>query len=58
MCGKFTAMFSWSEVVAFSQALDSAGADDREVTYRVVGALPVITSASSASRNRARVEKR
>jgi len=43
MCGKFTAMFSWSEVVAFSQALDSAGADDREVTYRVVGALPVIT---------------
>lgn len=46
MCGKFTAMFSWSEVVAFSQPLDSGGADDRrgdhEVTYRVVGDVPVI----------------
>jgi hypothetical protein len=36
MCGKFTAMFSWSEVVAFSQPLDRAGKEDREVTYRVV----------------------
>jgi putative SOS response-associated peptidase YedK len=42
MCGKFTAMFSWSEVVAFTQPLDG-GANDREVTYRVVGQLPVIT---------------
>lgn len=42
MCGKFTAMFSWSEVVAFTQPLDG-GAGDHEVTYRVVGALPVIT---------------
>ncbi|MGZ5921853.1 MAG: SOS response-associated peptidase family protein, partial [Rhizomicrobium sp.] len=42
MCGKFTAMFSWSEVVAFTQPLGAGGADDREVTYRVVGAVPVI----------------
>ena len=50
MCGKFTAMSSWSEVVAFSQALtetggDAAGSDggnDSVVTYRVNGLLPVI----------------
>ncbi len=43
MCGKFTAMASWSEVVAFSQPLGRAdGEADRQVTYRVVGNLPVI----------------
>ncbi len=42
MCGKFTAMYSWSEVVAFSQPLESAGQDDREVTYRVMSDLPVV----------------
>jgi hypothetical protein len=41
MCGKFTAMFSYAEVVAFSQPL-GGGDDDKEVTYRVVGKLPVI----------------
>jgi putative SOS response-associated peptidase YedK len=41
MCGKFTAMFSYAEVVAFNQPLGSTG-DDREVTYRVVNELPVI----------------
>jgi putative SOS response-associated peptidase YedK len=41
MCGKFTAMFSYAEVVAFNQPLDARD-DDREVTYRVVGELPVI----------------
>jgi len=41
MCGKFTAMFSYAEVVTFNQPLGS-GEDDREVTYRVVGELPVI----------------
>jgi putative SOS response-associated peptidase YedK len=43
MCGKFTAMASWAQVVAFSQPLDLAGKqDDREVTFRVMGNLPVI----------------
>jgi putative SOS response-associated peptidase YedK len=51
MCGKFTAMFSWQQVVAFSQPLTadrfekksaSTGDNDREVTYRVVAELPVI----------------
>ena len=37
-----TAMFFWSEVVALSQPLTSKN-DDREVTYRVVNDLPVIT---------------
>jgi len=41
MCGKFTAMFSYAEVVAFNQPLN-ATADDKEVTYRVVNELPVI----------------
>ena len=52
MCGKFTAMSSWSEVVAFSQALTETGSDasgdkggggsnDSIVTYRVNGLLPV-----------------
>src|SRR5690348_4369177 len=46
MCGKFTAMFSWQQVVNFSQPLtrDRFGgeADDREVTLRVMGNLSVI----------------
>jgi putative SOS response-associated peptidase YedK len=42
MCGKFTAMSAWAEVVAFSQPLSGRGEDDREVTYRVVDKLPVI----------------
>jgi len=47
MCGKFTAMATWAQVVAFSQPLtseryDKSGQPDREVTYRVIGNLPVI----------------
>ena len=51
MCGKFTALASWSEVVAFSQPLTESGggegrgddgSNDEIVTYRVGGLLPVI----------------
>jgi putative SOS response-associated peptidase YedK len=46
MCGKFTAMASWAEVVAFSQPLTRAevkeGDNDRVVTYRVMDNLPLI----------------
>lgn len=45
MCGKFTAMASWSQVVAFSQPLaapDAQNKADREVTFRVMSNLPVI----------------
>jgi len=42
MCGKFTAMSSWAEVVAFSQPLSGRDEKDRALTYRVVDNLPVI----------------
>jgi putative SOS response-associated peptidase YedK len=45
MCGKFTAMASWAEVVAFTQPLTTAkatGANDEPVTLRVTGLLNVI----------------
>jgi putative SOS response-associated peptidase YedK len=56
MCGKFTALSSWSEVVTFSQPLTDSGggegqggdeasnegSNDEIVTYRVGGLLPVI----------------
>lgn len=46
MCGKFTAMYSWREVVAFSQPLtreDVRESDnDRVETYRVMTVVPVI----------------
>ncbi len=46
MCGKFTAMASWSQVVAFSQPRtadrDYQAEQDREVTIRVMANLPVI----------------
>src|SRR5262245_38066261 len=51
MCGKFTALSSWAEVVAFSQPLaeggcgegeNDVGGNDEIVTYRVGGLLPVI----------------
>ena len=46
MCGKFTAMASWSQVVAFSQPLISNHSatvdDDREISFRVMNNLPVI----------------
>jgi len=63
MCGKFTAMASWAEVVAFSQPLtgpakesdgggDSAD-NDYEVTYRPYAMIPVIVwDALEKKRNR------
>jgi len=51
MCGKFTGMFSYAEVVAFNQPL-GGGDDDREVTYRVVGIVPVIALDIVASQRR------
>ena len=52
MCGKFTALASWSEVVAFSQPLAEGGggegpggddgSNDEIVTYRVGALLPLI----------------
>jgi putative SOS response-associated peptidase YedK len=52
MCGKFTALASWREVVDFSQPLaeqrggrerdPGEGSNDEIVTYRVGGPLPVI----------------
>ena len=51
MCGKFTALASWREVVAFSEPLtkndggdapEGDGSNDEIVTYRVGGLLPVI----------------
>ncbi len=63
MCGKFTAMASWAEVVAFSQPLDSTregggggeaggGGNDRELTYRVNGQMPVIIWDAEQGRRR------
>lgn len=48
MCGKFTAMYSYRQVFdqlnAFYQATGGDGVqEDREVTYRVMGGLPVIS---------------
>jgi putative SOS response-associated peptidase YedK len=52
MCGKFTALASWAEVVEFSQPLTGGsgdegdgggdGSNDAIVTFRVGGPLPVI----------------
>jgi putative SOS response-associated peptidase YedK len=52
MCGKFTALASWSDVVEFSQPLTEGGggegpggddgSNDEIVTYRVGALLPVI----------------
>src|ERR1700743_3759043 len=45
MCGKFTAMASWSEVVDFSEAFSASnveGANDEPVTLKVMGLLNVI----------------
>jgi putative SOS response-associated peptidase YedK len=62
MCGKFTAMASWREVVDFSQPLtgrdrdgDPGGGDgsnDAIVEYRVNGPLPVIVWDAEARQRR------
>lgn len=42
MCGKFTAMFSYAEVHAFSQPLDRDAAErEAEITFRVMSIIPV-----------------
>jgi putative SOS response-associated peptidase YedK len=57
MCGKFTAMASWAEVVAFPQSLTSERDEkkdgaDREVAYRVMTNLPIIVFDKTACRRR------
>lgn len=46
MCGKFTAMASWAQVVVYSEAFtlnpEGAGGNDQAVTLRVMNTLPVI----------------
>ncbi len=49
MCGKFTAMASWADIVAFAEAqpeyysdLHSDLSNDQIITYRVMSSLPVI----------------
>jgi putative SOS response-associated peptidase YedK len=45
MCGKFTAMASWAQVVAFSQPLTAEsvrGSNDEPMTLKVMGMLNVI----------------
>jgi putative SOS response-associated peptidase YedK len=53
MCGKFTAMASWREVVDFSQSLGAAPPqNDMEVTYGVARPLPVIIWDREAGKRR------
>lgn len=56
MCGKFTAMSSWAEVVSFAQPLtrdDVKESDnDREITFRVMSNLPVIVWDKGAGKRR------
>jgi putative SOS response-associated peptidase YedK len=56
MCGKFTAMASWREVVDFSQPLtgkqDCGDDGDEELTYGVARPLPVIVWDRGAGKRR------
>jgi putative SOS response-associated peptidase YedK len=56
MCGKFTAMASWADIVAFAEATPEHYTDlsnDRIVTVRVMSVLPVIIW--DAAQNKRRV---
>jgi putative SOS response-associated peptidase YedK len=44
MCGKFTAMASWAEVLAWSDAILAQRDGDYSVSFRVMQNLPVIVS--------------
>ena len=53
MCGKFTAMASWSEVVEFSQVLETNNSgNDRIETLRVMSDISVITFDHEAGKRR------
>jgi putative SOS response-associated peptidase YedK len=55
MCGKFTAMASWADVVDFSQAFSATSGDgenDRSVAFKVMSELAVITWDREAAKRR------
>lgn len=55
MCGKFTAMASWSDVVDFADAVTetaAAGANDQPVGFKVMSELRVIVWDSEAKKRR------
>ena len=56
MCGKFTAMASWSEVVDFAEAFSATAGDggdnDRQVGFRVMSDLAVIVFDREAGKRR------
>lgn len=56
MCGKFTAMASWSEVVDFAEAFSATAGDggdnDRQVGFRVMSDLAVIVFDPEAGKRR------
>jgi len=51
MCGKFTALASWREVVEFSEPLE-ARAEDRVVIYRPMSMVPVLLFARKTGARR------
>jgi putative SOS response-associated peptidase YedK len=50
MCGKFTAMASWTEIVDFAHSTPSPDVEDRSIAYRVMANLPVIVWHEGARR--------
>jgi putative SOS response-associated peptidase YedK len=54
MCGKFTAKASWSEIVdlIFATPPREAGGNDRTLTYRVMGAVPLVVFDPVAGKRR------
>jgi putative SOS response-associated peptidase YedK len=50
MCGKFTAMASWTGIVDFAYSAPSPDIDDRPVAYRVMTNLPMIVWHDGARR--------
>jgi putative SOS response-associated peptidase YedK len=52
MCGKFTAMASWRQVVRFTQPLTEDPQSDQIAVYRPMSALPVIIFDREAKQRR------